>query len=338
MEARLTQLLGKPVIKVTKLYGGASYRTFYRVFSQGDETFILMAMPEGKMSVSEEITNLKEKPKELSYINVQRYLKSLGLPVPEIKLFSEEDRWIILNDLGDTKLWDTVKTAQPNDIKKWYKKALDLLVILQNKTSKDISTSAHQHISTSCIAYQRSFDATLFNWEFDHFLEYYFQLSAVSCQPSAEDKDIFIKETRKITQELCAMPQVFTHRDFQGSNLMVHNNQLTMTDFQDALLGPDVYDLVSLLRDSYFDVTDYLEELLEYYGGQQGWHIKKLRRAFDLQTVQRKLKDSGRFVFIDHVKKNPDFLKFIPTSMGYVKQALARLPEYNGLYDLIKKY
>jgi len=54
--------------------------------------------------------------------------------------------------------------------------------------------------------------------------------------------------------------------------------------------------------------------------------------------VQRKLKDSGRFVFIDHVKKNPDFLKFIPTSMGYVKQALARLPEYNGLYDLIKKY
>ena len=53
----------------------------------------------------------------------------------------------------------------------------------------------------------------------------------------------------------------------------------------------------------------------------------QLRRAFDLQTVQRKLKDAGRFVFIERVKGNPSFLRHIPSSVRYVRQALDRLPQ-----------
>ncbi|MDZ4225090.1 MAG: aminoglycoside phosphotransferase, partial [bacterium] len=71
---------------------------------------------------------------------------------------------------------------------------------------------------------------------------------------------------------------------------------------------------------------------------KSGYDPKKFWRAFHLQTVQRKLKDSGRFVFIDQVKKNPNFLPFIPLSMNYVKQALEQLPEYEKLYELLKKY
>jgi len=59
---------------------------------------------------------------------------------------------------------------------------------------------------------------------------------------------------------------------------------------------------------------------------------------FDLITVQRKLKDAGRFVYIDRVKKNPGFLQYIPSSLGYVKTALERLDEYRPLYETLGKY
>ncbi|MBI5300477.1 MAG: phosphotransferase, partial [Deltaproteobacteria bacterium] len=260
---------------------------------------------------------------------VQRYLKSIGLPVPQIKLFSFEDRWLILEDLGDIKFFDVVFDAGKEKILDAYKKAIDLLVVLQKKTTA--------HPGDKCIAFHRSYDATLFNWEFDHFVEYYFQRSAVSGQPSAKDKKIFKEETRKITEELCKLPQGFTHRDYQSRNLMAYKNIFYIIDFQDALLGPKVYDLVCLLRDSYVDVTPYLKTLVDYYCEKSEQDPKKIWRAFDLQTVQRKLKDTGRFVFIDRVKKNPNFLPFIPTSMSYVKQALERLPEYRALHELLNK-
>lgn len=321
MQDRLSHLLNQKVTDIQKLFGDASYRTYYRIKTESGMTMILMALPEGKMSVSEEITNASVKPKELSFINVQRYLKSIGLPVPQIKLFSEEDRWLILEDLGDIKFFDVIFNAGKEKILDVYKKAIDLLVVLQEKTTA--------HPGDKCIAFHRSYDATLFDWEFDHFWEYYVQVK--------NDEKLFKEETRKITEELCKLPQGFTHRDYQSRNLMSYKNTFYIIDFQDALLGPKVYDLVCLLRDSYIDVTPYLKTLVDYYCEKSGQDPKKIWKAFDLQTVQRKLKDTGRFVFIDRVKKNPNFLPFIPTSMSYVKQALERLPEYRALYELVNK-
>ncbi len=352
MKERLSQLLKQPVNDVVKLFGDASYRAYYRVFCDKEITYVLMAMPEGKMSVSEEITNIKEKPAELPYINVQHYLKSIGMPVPEIILFSEKDRWLVLEDLGNKRFFDIVTNIDKEAKVKWYKKAIDLLVELQNRTSPSPSATLPADRQPSpppndrragargegdCIAFQRSYDAALFNWEFDHFWEYFFQLPAVSSQPPEKDKRLFKEETQKITKELCALPAGFTHRDYQSRNLMVKNDQLHIIDFQDALTGPKIYDMVCLLRDSYVDVTDILEELGDYYCEKSGYEPKKFWRAFWLQTVQRKLKDSGRFVFIDKVKKNPNFLPFIPTSMDYVRQALEKLPEYGKLKSVIAR-
>lgn len=330
MKERLSQLLKAPVIKVEKLFGDASYRIYWRALTENEKSYVVMAMPEGKMSVSEEITNLNTKPTELPFINIQRYLQSIGMPVPRIHYFSEQDRWIILEDLGNDKLWDLVVGAAPQERLNWYKKAIDLLVELQKKTA----LSPH----TSCIAFQRSFDATLFNWEFDHFWENYIKSKNQKSKIKMEDEELFKTETRKITGEFCSLPQGFAHRDYQSRNLMVQDHKLYMIDFQDALLGPKVYDVVALLRDSYVDLTSDLDFLLQYYCKKSGEDLEKIRRAFDLQTVQRKLKDAGRFVFIDQVKKNPNFIPFIPASLSYVRQALERLPEYKNLYALLKKY
>jgi len=311
MREKLTQLLNKEIVSIDKLFGEASSRVYSRIQTKDGEHFVVMAMPEGKMSASEEITNLKEAPKELPFINVQKYLNSLGLPVPQIECFSEKDRLLVLEDLGDTKLADVPSVD-------WYKKAIDLLITMQEKTKA----------GGDSIAFQRSFDATLLNWEFDHFLEYYV---------GEKSDDDFQKETRKITEELVKLPQTFVHRDFQSRNLMIHNDQLILIDFQDALLGPKPYDLVALLRDSYIDLTKSLDELVGYYCEKAGEELETFRRAFDLQTVQRKMKDAGGFVFIDQVKKNPNFLPFIPISLRYVREALERLPEYSSLQKWIQK-
>lgn len=327
MKEKLSLLLKKEVVDSKKLFGDASYRTYHRLFFKNGGTAILMEIPKGKMSVSEEITNLKEKTAEPfraepSFINVQRYLASLKIPVPQIECFSLQDGWIVLQDLGDVKLLDVVASAPRPGKMGWYKKAIDLLVELQTKAKPSAKT----------VVYQRSFDATLFNWEFDHFWEYY------PLKASTQEKEIFSLTTRKITQELCKLPQGFTHRDYQSKNLMIQNGKIIIIDFQDALLGPKVYDVVCLLRDSYIDLTLHLEELLGYYCERSKTSLKNFRREFDLQTVQRKLKDTGRFIFIDQVKKNPNFIQYIPLSLNYVEQALKRLEDCQELYKMLKKY
>jgi len=110
-------------------------------------------------------------------------------------------------------------------------------------------------------------------------------------------------------------------------------------DFQDALLGSAAYDLVGLLRDSYVALsTPLLDELVDHHAQLAGYDRASFRALFDLQTVQRKLKDAGRFVFIDRVKKNPGFLVHIPNSLAYVANAFRRLPELAPLQEVLCRH
>jgi aminoglycoside/choline kinase family phosphotransferase len=109
------------------------------------------------------------------------------------------------------------------------------------------------------------------------------------------------------------------------------DGSLCWIDFQDALLGPRVYDLVALLNDSYqkFD-RPFVEARLDDYARAAGLDAQgraDLGREFDLVTVQRKLKDAGRFVFIDRVKQNPAFLRFVEPTIAKVRASLERLQD-----------
>jgi hypothetical protein len=114
---------------------------------------------------------------------------------------------------------------------------------------------------------------------------------------------------------------------------------LCWIDFQDALLGPRVYDLVALLNDSYqtFDRA-FVEARLDDYARASGqtddMDRAALGREFDAVTVQRKLKDAGRFVFIDRVKGNGSFLKFVDPTIAKVRASLARLEDDDDMRAL----
>jgi aminoglycoside/choline kinase family phosphotransferase len=103
--------------------------------------------------------------------------------------------------------------------------------------------------------------------------------------------------------------------------------------------------LVALLRDSYVELPwDFVESMLERYmdsferAGGAAIPRKSFKAFFDLLTVQRKLKDSGRFEYIHRVKGNPGFLVSIPASLRYVQSALSRLPRLGDLQRILGRY
>src|SRR5205814_10459460 len=101
------------------------------------------------------------------------------------------------------------------------------------------------------------------------------------------------EEWSAIAGEVAGEPRVLCHRDYHSRNLMLHDGRLHIIDFQDARMGPDTYDLASLLRDSYVDLTDReLDELIAYFLALQqgtvaaGDGADTFRRRFDLMALQ----------------------------------------------------
>lgn len=328
------ELLVKRNVDLVKLAGEASYREYYRAKLDDGSTLMIMKMPAGIASASEEITKNTSQITELPFINVQKYLLSLSLPIPKIKAVNLEDGILVLEDLGDQS-FEKELLASPRE--KWvslYQKAIDLLVNFQVITKSKPASD--------CVAFYRQFDADLLVWELNHFLEYGVT-DRLGITIESGDHQKFQQIFQKIAAEIVAMPQGLTHRDFQSRNLHWYQGQLFIIDFQDTLKGPLIYDLVALLRDSYVQLTiDERTALVNYYASLTTEALYKdpvlCQRHVDLQTVQRKLKDAGRFQYIKTVKGNPKFMAYFPSSMDYVKEALSRLPDYSQLWDLLVKY
>lgn len=327
-------------LSITKLFGQASARQYFRVFSPiTPSTFIIMKMPQGFASPAEEVTKTAAgAPQEFSFLNVQRYLHQLGVAVPRVLAIDAEAGLVLLEDLGDVTLESLVKDANGSFFEKTYQKALDLLIDLQSRTAGgDVEQK-------ECVAYYRFFNTELLNWEFLHFLEYgiedRFQIR-VNDDPRAK----FIKFSDEISTRIQNMPKGFVHRDFQSRNIMCKQDRFYVIDFQDALVGPCLYDVVALLCDSYIWFTsEQQQSLLDYYvdhvPAQHPYHGKKSQAQtdFSVLTLQRKLKDTGRFQYIHTVRGNSAFLIHVPWSLEYVKRAFVRLPEYAEFQNLISNY
>jgi len=187
-------------------------------------------------------------------------------------------------------------------------------------------------IPDGSIIKKRAFDYDLLRWELEHFRQW--ALEAQGIQLTKAESDVFETAASHIARQAAGWPRAFVHRDYQSRNLMVQQSsegslRLVWIDFQDALSGPRVYDLVALLNDSYQTfTTDFIDQrLMEYlqHRGKPPSDFNQLRFEFDWITVQRKLKDAGRFVFIDRVKGNSSFLRFVVPTLGKVRQALANL-------------
>ncbi len=139
-----------------------------------------------------------------------------------------------------------------------------------------------------------------------------------------------------IVRELAAEPPVLCHRDYHSRNLMLNEGQLYMIDFQDARMGPDTYDLVSLLRDSYVDLPEQtVEELVAYFLALKGAPDEPdFRRRFNVMALQRNLKALGTFGYQTTARHNPVYIQYIPRTLRYARRNLA-LPRFARLREIL---
>jgi aminoglycoside/choline kinase family phosphotransferase len=190
----------------------------------------------------------------------------------------------------------------------------------------------------------RVFDAAIVKWELEHYVEWRIEAALGKSLTRRQSTQLGSAFDRLVAQ-LSTIPLVPMHRDFQSHNIMVRaDRSLVMLDFQDAMLGPAVYDVVALLRDSYIEIPrGVLTTLVRRYGegvagspALAGASVGDVERWFHMQTLQRKLKDAGRFVFIDRVKGNPDFLQYVDVSCRYIRDAFLSLGgEFDDLASLL---
>lgn len=325
---------GKPAANkpVKQLKGDASNRSYYRVGERPD-SHVLMVMPPDAAKKSEEASK-GEPPKELPFVNVHRYLNRLGIRVPEILRYDEPAGMMVLEDLGDVTFEQALDGGKRSE--ELYGRAIDLLAKLRAR--------AEREKDPGCLAFSRAFDEDLYDWELHHFREWGLEIWSGQ-KPTAAERAELDRIFREISKRLAAEPRGFTHRDYQSRNIMVKDGELVVIDFQDALQGPRQYDLVALLRDSYVELEpSFVDKMLDRYIAafekESGERIdrKGFKGFFDLLTVQRKLKDAGRFEYINRVKGNPGFLVSIPASLRYVKTAFSRCPELNRLQEIVSKY
>jgi aminoglycoside/choline kinase family phosphotransferase len=326
------------LLHITPLAGDASNRRYYRLaLSSGAPSVILMqlASPEA-FKQSEEAVSGVVTTAELPFINILNHLAKADVAVPALYHYDQDAGLLYLQDFGDLTLAEACTNAPTETVKRHYGHAIEMLV--------RIHTRATTSVDPTCLAFGRGFDAPLFMWEFDHFVEYGVLARHGSPLNPRHEQGIRA-EFQNIAERLAALPKVFTHRDYHSRNLMMDGSQLGVIDFQDALMGPAVYDLASLLRDAYIALDEtVVDELIGDYlnamaaEGHPFADRSEFRRVFDLMSIQRNLKAAGRFVYIDRVKHNPKFLADIPRVLSYVKRNLSRYPELFGLRDALTPY
>jgi len=310
--------------QLDELAGGASTRQFFRVKWKGG-TAIAMFTP----APSQEIAKARQTAGSTPFIEVAGLLASRGIRVPRLLSEPTADNILLVEDLGDDTLANYL-TRCPTRREYLYQTAISDLAVAQEKLTDLPSASSVRG---------RAFDKDLLRWEVDHFRDW--ALLARDIQLSDADTEIFDRCADYLATTIASWPRGFVHRDFQSRNLMVTgelgHETLTWIDFQDAMMGPRTYDLVALLTDSYQSFSrEFIEERLEEFCEARGIPEEKERLIFefDFVTVQRKLKDAGRFIFIDRVNNNPSFLGFVDSTIERARGALNRVKDLGPLSEL----
>jgi len=307
---------------VEQMPGGASTRCFYRVGLGSDRSAVAMYVPDGLRS--DEVERPGQTVQRWPFLEVRDLLASRRVRVPEVLGEACDAGFILVEDLGDDTLARFLET-NPGAREKLYQIAVADLARAQ---------IALDPLPEGSVVATRAFDHDLLSWEVHHFREWALEARGIAL--SSEDAATFAEAAEHLAQTISGWPRGFVHRDYQSRNLMVVADakgepELVWIDFQDALLGPRVYDLVALLSDSYqtFD-RSFIEARLDEFAQHRGLDDlgrREVGREFDMVTVQRKLKDAGRFVFIDRVRGNPGFLPFVEPTIEKVRAALERLSD-----------
>jgi hypothetical protein len=303
--------------RVVPLTGDASDRRYFRVILP-DEPTIVLSLYSGPFEFD-----------TMSFVNVARLLSQMPVPIPALLGHADDLGVLALEDLGDVTLQAHLGAATPEEHAALYRQAVALIATLQRRGA-ELESSEY-------VPYGIAFDVEKLTWELEFFTRHFIEAYRGIVIPAAA-REALRAEFKMLVDMLASEPRVLCHRDYHSRNLMLHADRLFIIDFQDARMGPDSYDLASLLRDSYVDLPEAtVSELLAYFlalKGESGSE-RAFRERFDRMALQRNLKALGTFGYQTTARRNPVYIQYIPRTLRYVRDNLDEMPQFGRMRELL---
>lgn len=327
--------------KRAHMQGDASTRSYERL-SSGERKVILMNAPRrpdgppvrGGLPYSA-VAHLAEDMR--AFVAMARALHEQGLSAPEIHASDLANGYLLLEDLGTEGV---VTGDPPAPIEERYGVTLDVLAALHTR-----SLPALLYVAPGIDHRVPPYDMDAFLIEAELLLDWYvpFRGRSVGAEARAE----FARLWRAVLAPAIAAPQTWVLRDYHSPNLLWLPDReglrrVGLLDFQDALIGPAAYDVVSLLQDARVDVPESIEiNLLGRYvkarlDGDKAFVAPDFIRLYVALGAQRASKILGIFARLNRRDGKPQYLRHLPRVWRYLRRCLMHptLAEVKAWYDV----
>jgi aminoglycoside/choline kinase family phosphotransferase len=288
----------------------ASFRRYFRVRFNATSRIVMDAPPQQEDC----------RP----FIHVSALMAGIGLHVPVVLRQDLQQGFLLLTDLGEQMY---LPALNADTVEELYGDALQALLRLQMHGPADLPP----------------YDRDLLMTEMELFREWYLQRH-LGLQLSQSENAIIETAFNYLAEQALQQPRVIVHRDYHSRNLMLSTPNPGILDFQDAVIGPITYDLVSLLRDCYiaWPRSQVMGWVSEYYQqAQSEGLLENVSEAqfvhwFDLMGIQRHLKASGIFARLNYRDAKPGYLQDIPRTLGYVLDVGKDYPLLASFVELVE--
>ena len=296
--------------------GDASFRRYFRLQTGNGSVIVVDAPPAHE--------------KNPEFVSVTSILAAAGVRVPQILATDLKRGWLLLEDFGDRLLLPELTGAS---VDTWYREAIDIILLIQQARVSGGAESDSWRLPP--------YNQQRLQEEMDLFPQWFLS-GLLAYNPDKRVERLISNVCDRLVLNAVEQPQFMVHRDFHSRNLMVlKSGHLGVIDFQDAVVGPMTYDLVSLLRDCYIHwQPERLDGWLDYYrqaatklGLLGDIEHQTFRRWFDLMGMQRHIKVLGIFARLYLRDGKSGYLKDLPLVLAYTMQVSARYAEFDQFSD-----
>ena len=296
-----------------KIKGDASFRNFFRKKEDQFSSIIVYAK-------KEKFKNL------LVYDAINKILNNQKILAPRLYRENYSENYIEIQDFGNKTIFDVLKKKKKKDIFILFKKIIKLLHQIQSIKVKKIKNFKNKDYKIPL------YHKKILMKEANLFCDWYLKKSYLNISKEKFSKD-FKKIIKKLLSNLTLKNNVFVHRDFHVSNLMLVNNRIGVIDSQDALIGNKAYDLASLIDDVRFKTSKSLKrKIFDFYLKKQSkLQISKFKNDFEIISVLRNLKIIGIFTRLALRDRKKKYLKLIPYTWKLINM---RIDENKVFFDL----
>ncbi len=307
--------------KIKKISGDASFREFYRVKKGLKSSIIVKAN--------------KEKQRNLiNYVIINKVLNDNRINAPKLINNYYENSMIEISDLGEKSFYNFI-ISKKNRLSH-YKKLIKLIIKLQKIRFKKIYKIGKYKLRVE------KYTKKNLHKESDLFFDWYLKntLKNVRLKKQKKIKKVLKDELDNIYEQLIFKNNVFVHRDFHASNIMMRKKNLGLIDNQDAIIGNPLYDIASLVDDVRIKFSsNFQKRLLKFYHRNSQFSkqsFEKIKNDYDILSVQRNLKILGIFVRLYKRDKKPNYLRYLPYTWQLIMRRLKNPVFKKFKYLLIK--